>query len=289
MAKTPEEQLGVSLPPEPEPQTTPAEPDTAPEVPAFLEAIPEKFRSSEDPEQAVRALAQSYVELETKRNQDAQERNQLAERLAALEGQATEPQYAEPDYADPQQSEEYLRELYEQDPIQAMDLRMQQHLQAMQAAVTQQQQYAYQQQQPVIEAQMNSQAKMIANAVHDNLAGQYDDYEELYPDIRDFLEKNPDFIPREYAWDVDRFSERAAMAYKIVKADKLGEQSQTLAATQEQTDRALKLGAQTVSGRSAPATELTPEQQRNAEILAAHRTDRWDGFVQQNLVPRTPS
>lgn len=278
MAKTPEEQLGVPLPPEPvaEQQAQPEPEAQQEERPSWLD---ERFKSPEE-------LAHSYSELENKLKEQGRERNELADRLTALESEREQYQQFDPNqWYDPASDPNYLAQQFEEDPVTATRAILQQELAAMQQAQAQQYQAYQAQQAPFQQAQLSTQAETIADLTAQRMSQRYDDWPTYQDRAQEILQNRT--IPQEELFNLPKFQSHVDEAYRLAKYEALEQREQAMqeaGISQEEIDRQMKLAAQTMSGRSARPEEVSPTEQKAAELLAAHRgTQHYGSWASQNV------
>lgn len=267
MAKSPAEQIGVDLPepeapeviaPEPEGKDTPEA--SVPERPDWL---PDKFK---EPEQLVR----SYSELESKLGEQGKTISDLQRQLE--ETAAAQQQQQQPyGYEQPWTTDEYLAQVYEENPVEAMRLTVAQQLQEMQQhAYMAQQQYA-QQQAPLVQAQEATQAEVIAEISENRVAQRYDDYPQFSERAKEILTGRN--IPLQDLYNLPVFEQHLDEAYKLAKYESLSGQEEELRSagvSQEEIDRLRKAQAETLTARrSAPREQLSPEEEMAQKLIRA--------------------
>lgn len=271
------EQMGVDLPEEPElaAQTidTPAVENEEP-PPERPEWLPDKFKQPED-------LARSYSELESKLGEQGR---QLSELQQALEAQQQQPDYGyDPTgqpygYLDPAQ--EYIAQLYEENPVEATRFVLQQELAQMQQQAQQQAQFQAQQQQPYQQAQQQSQAAMTAYVTEQHMIDRYDDWEDVKDSAMGILQNRQ--IPQHELLSQPDFERHVDEAYRLAKYEALtGQEQEMLAAgiSQEEINRNRKLQAETLTARrSAPREEVDPSTAEAQQLLAARQNSGRPGW-----------
>ena len=263
MAKTPEEQLGVPLPEEPEvvlpTQTSPPEPEENVEAkddrPDWL---PSKFKSGED-------LARSYSELESKLGEQGKT-------ISELQAQMEQQQYVDPSQYW-QNDDDYLNQLFEENPREAVALTVQQQLQEMQRQAWQAQQQYQQQNQPFEEGRRATEAEIIADVTARHMEDKYEDWGSFQERAQQILQDRT--IPQQDLFNLPVFERHVEEAYKLAKYEALTGQENELRSqgySQEEFDRLRKEQAQTLTARrSSPREQLEPDQQKALELIAARQ------------------
>lgn len=273
MAKTPEEQLGVSLP---DPEPVEIQPDPTTELAAEESAaderpewLPENFKSGED-------LVKSYGESRNALNRETQQRQQLEHQLQQREQELQQMQQQAQQAAvqaqyDPSDQGEQFRAWQEEDPYSANAWL------AQQATAPMAQQFAQQlatleEQQLVAEAHRNiAQADLT-------MAQRYPDWTEVKARVGAALAEDPLLMSDEVISSLPVLERRIEKIYKFVKAeDLLAEQEQLRerGVQQEDVSRARKLGAATLPGASGRAPELSQADRELAEMKQARARGSW--------------
>ncbi len=263
MAKTPEEQIGVSLPePEP-PQVRQPEPEAnvepEPEPPERPEWLPDKFKSPEE-------LARSYGELESKLGEQGQTISQLQKQFEEAQQQQMYEQQPQWDNDD-----DYINELFAENPGEATRLILQQQLLEMQQQQYQAQQQYQNQNAPYLEAAQETNARLIADISERHVLERHDDYPDVAERVQEIM-REQNIAPHELV-NQPAFESHLEQAYKLAKYEQYTGEEQNLREqgySQEDLDRMRKEAAQTLSARrSAPREEMSPEQAKAQALLAA--------------------
>jgi hypothetical protein len=261
--KTAREQLGVDLPEPEEPQVVvaeaPVEEPTEPERPEWL---PENYKTPED-------LAAAHRSLQDRLRQEAEDRKQReqenAELRAALEQQQQAQQQGQQgDLLDNIAAEiAYARETG--DVRRELELNAWLQQQTLQQSLGGMQVAAQQQERPGAEAQ----DQLIAAHVHDSMQRQFDDWEELKPQVAELLTAEPWRLPDQALDSIPSMQSALASVYEVVKARQLLEQQKELEQRglgQADLSRARKLEAQTMQGASGRPDEPSQVDREIAEM-----------------------
>lgn len=272
MAKTPEEQLGVPLPEEhieiPEPEVPP---EAVPERP---EGLPENYKTLEE-------FVESKKEIERRFHEEAGRRAEVEQRLQALEEQYAQPQ--EPQYSPEDQIAQVADQFgvdYEQ--AQAMiaiaDWRSQQILQAQ---LPQYQQQIQQQFQPY----QNVNWELMAAKVDEEMHTRYNDWDDKKNEIAEYMGQHPHVFRSEvFEQGMEPSIQLLDMAYKAVKSQELMGQAEELrqaGVSQADIDRARKMQARTVPGRSGSQEPPDPGDEWLARAQAARASGSYAAQMSQ--------
>lgn len=244
--------------PAPVAEASPPE-DTEPERPEWL---PDKFKAPEE-------LARSYGELEGKLGDQGKTITDLQTQLSEMQAQ---PQQ-DLGYQDPYTDQDYLAQLYEENPIEATRLVLQQQLGEMQQRAQQAQQQQQQQQAPMYAAQQATQAEMIADVTSRHMEQRYDDFEQYRGRAQELLQERN--IPPEELMSLPDFERHVDEAYRLAKYETLAGQEQELrqaGVSQEEIDVMRKQQAQTLTGRSVAREQLSPSEEQAQSIVEAYKS-----------------
>jgi len=119
------------------------------------------------------------------------------------------------------------------------------------------------------------QNSMFARAINEEMAAEYEDWEELADQVRDRLAEDPTLMPESVFAGADPLGaakRHLSMIYRDIKYDSLVEHDQELRARglqQKDLDSARKREAQTLSGASGRAPEPSEAEKELAEMRAA--------------------
>lgn len=255
--KTPEEQIGVSLPePEAQPQS-----ETAPEPSADRpEWLPENFNSPED-------LASSYKELQGRLTKESQSRSTLEQQVATLQTQFEEAQTRQaPPQEDWNTQRSQLEEQYEQDPLGTMAFLASQ---AAQAAAAQTAQY-YQQQNQSNPAQDRGNAELYATTIDQQMSQRHADWGNMKDKVGDLIQEMPGILDQEAMTSPMRAVEVLDRALEIVRNREIAAGVQ-----QGQSGRQLKLAGQTMTGATGRGSAASGETPLSDQIKQAYQGSSW--------------
>ncbi len=185
--------------------------------------------------------------------------------------QSYQPQY-DPAW-DQTSNDDYINELFAENPGEAVRTMLQQELAAMaQQNYTAQQQYQAQQA-PMLEADRSTKAQVVADITSRHMDEKYGDWSEHAGRAQEILQERN--IPDHELFDIPQFERHVDEAYKLAKYEALTGQENELRSqgvSQEEIDRLRKAQAETLTARrSAPREEIPPEQQKAQELLAARQ------------------
>jgi hypothetical protein len=261
MAKTPEEQIGVSLPERSEPEPVEQEQIEVEDRPEWL---PEKFK---DPSE----FASSYRSLEaelTRRGEDQRRMEGQIEQLTNL------VENLNVDQAVPQQQVDGVREqlmaAYENDPIGTIAMLSQQYAQQ---TFDQKMQQLQQQNTPYQQAQMDQQNQILAITVDGMMSQRHEDWADLKETIAHEIEADPYLLPEQIIQAGPEATARALdRVYTQVKAQQIIENG-----AQPDSTR-MKMQAQGLTGAGGRPGQPTDAERDADAIVAAAKGLSYSGF-----------
>jgi hypothetical protein len=265
LALDPEDRDIFDEPEEEQPTETPeGEEGGEQEAPAAAESrpewLPENFKSGED-------FARSYQELQRKLTEQGNALAQLQQQYAEPEPQyqpeqaPTPPGYGQDDLANA-----YGEAIEAGDYNRAMQINAYISAQAAQMAMApyiQQQQQALQ---PIQQAQSQQNAELAVQLV----AREIPDFNEYKDRVGEYIQQRPGLLNALDPSNPYQASEVLKDAYNLVRAQEWQAQQQAQAHQAVTADQA-KRAAQTISGSSAPAPGLDPNEAKTEELVRAYR------------------
>lgn len=271
--KSVKEQIGVELeePERPEPAAV-VEPEpeevTEPERPEWL---PEQYKTPEDFAKAHKSAQDKIRELGERSSQYEQ---QLADMQAQMQAPARDPNDVFQAVADE------IEAARENGDV-ARELQLNQWL-TQQTIGQAFQGFQAQTNQP--DPNQGIQADMVAAYADDSMAKRYDDWPDVRDKVAETLQTKPYLLPEAHLFDLTKLQESLDTAYQLVKTGQLLEQQQQLheqGLSQADVNRSRKLSAQTLTGATGRADEVSEADQQLAEMKAALHGGSYAAFRNQ--------
>lgn len=221
------------------------------------EWLPDKYANEEE-------FVKAYKSAENKIREQG-------ESLAAIQSELEQYREAFATAQQPQQQQVDPYSMYEEDPLAATNALIDQRMSRIERLLQQQQQQTYQ---PIYQ-QQNEQLAYIADA---QMGQQYEDWNDVKERVGEIIRENPILFPNEALGSLQGVTSALDNAYKLAKYESLNQQVDQLSASQAETARAMKLGAQTATG--AAGRPDSPEE--NQQFLDALK----DAYKPTRLSPR---
>jgi hypothetical protein len=228
-------------------------PPEAPDEPEVPDWVPERFRK--DPTQLAKSYAELETELRRRGERDAARDREIAELREQMQ-QTRQP---------PEDWDDRIEAAYEEDPIGTIRWLVEQRANAVVGQALGHQARAS-------EPAEQIQDQLFAKTMDDVMTAEYEDWDEVKPEIAQMLAEDPSLVPESAFGSIQGVKRHLSTLYRSVKYDALLAEKNDLGgrgAKQADIDRVRKQEAQTLTGATGRAPEPTEAEKELAEMRGA--------------------